>query len=426
MLTDPGLPALSQSSQQSAILLSDSEVTTPQRKPAREPEWISSVPPPEFLQPESFNLAKKSPASTWTYTDELGVPVGYVCRYDGKEEKTYRQWSYGHLEGTPFDSWEMRHFSRPRPLYNLHEILIHGDVQLLVVEGEKCADAARKALPRQAVTTWPGGALAAAHADWSVLAGRERKVAVLWPDADDPGRAAMSVVGEALFLLGYELWLIPVDGKPKGWDVSDAVEAGEFIPAILKTAIEWFPSHAIERARTPAKAVKRLPPTLVGIPASERPVEPTRDPNARWRVDDWVALGLEIRNAKPIDNASNVALILAQEYRGRIWYDEFTKKVMSADAEGYNVREWIDGDDINLLVDIQRRCALVNSRKSTIQDAVIMHALGDIRNEVRDWLRSLLWDGTPRIDHFFDNYCDAEPSLYIESVSRNFFISLVA
>jgi DNA primase len=70
---------------------------------------------------------------------------------------------------------------------------------VLVVEGEKTADAAQRHFPDYVAVTWPGGSNATAKADWGVLVGRR---IVLWPDADGPGRKAAAEVARLVASAG--------------------------------------------------------------------------------------------------------------------------------------------------------------------------------------------------------------------------------
>nr|WP_246591083.1 DUF6371 domain-containing protein [Georgfuchsia toluolica] len=72
-------------------------------------------------------------------------------------------------------------FPEPRPLYGLDRLAAKPDATVLLVEGEKCADAAAEVLPEYAVLTWPGGCKAVKKVDWRPLAGRK---VICWPDAD--------------------------------------------------------------------------------------------------------------------------------------------------------------------------------------------------------------------------------------------------
>jgi putative DNA primase/helicase len=155
--------------------------------------------------------------SSWRYTDDF-----YVCRFPGKEIRPL--WWDG-------SKWCWKAPPAPRPLLNLGKLTI-ADGTILVVEGEKTADAAAKLYPRAIVTTWPSGCKAIDKADWSPLKGRR---IILWPDADEPGRQAMDRLSRKLLALGVERLQIvtPPADVPEGWDLADATwtpeEAGDFI-----------------------------------------------------------------------------------------------------------------------------------------------------------------------------------------------------
>ena len=49
-----------------------------------------------------------------------------------------------------------------------------------------------------------------------------------------------------------------------------------------------------------------------------------------------------------------------------------------------------------------------------------------IKNEPKDWLAYLKWDGKERIDKFFSKYLGAISSGYSAAVARNFWVGMVA
>ncbi len=80
-----------------------------------------------------------------------------------------------------------------RPLYQLPDV-IRSD-KVIVVEGEKAADAAQKMFPNHVVTTNSGGAHAVSQSDWSVLKGKD---VVLIPDADQSGESWLKGIARKL------------------------------------------------------------------------------------------------------------------------------------------------------------------------------------------------------------------------------------
>ena len=70
-----------------------------------------------------------------------------------------------------------------------------------------------------------GGSKAVAKADWSATEGRE---VIVWPDADDAGRAYAEDVANAVLVAGaasVSVVDIP-DGLPPGWDLADDLPEG--------------------------------------------------------------------------------------------------------------------------------------------------------------------------------------------------------
>jgi putative DNA primase/helicase len=118
-------------------------------------------------------------------------------------------------------AWKWKAPPTPRPLYGKRQLALKPDAPVLVVEGEKTADAAALLYPSAVVITWPSGCKAIDKADWSPLAGRR---CVLWPDADDVGREAMAKLAIRLLKVGATQVRIvhPPADVPEGWDLADA------------------------------------------------------------------------------------------------------------------------------------------------------------------------------------------------------------
>jgi putative DNA primase/helicase len=118
-------------------------------------------------------------------------------------------------------AWKWKAPPAPRPLYGKRQLALKPDAPVLVVEGEKTADAAALLYPSAVVITWPSGCKAIDKADWSPLAGRR---CVLWPDADAVGREAMAKLAIRLLKVGATQVRIvhPPADVPEGWDLADA------------------------------------------------------------------------------------------------------------------------------------------------------------------------------------------------------------
>ncbi len=139
-------------------------------------------------------------------------PDFIVCRFPGKRLRPL--WWDG-------SQWLWKAPPAPRPLYNLDALQQRPNAPVLIVEGEKTADAAAKLFPSAVAITWPSGCKAIDKADWAPLIGRN---CTLWPDADAPGIQAMDKLQGKLLKLGAAQVRIitPPADVPEGWDLADA------------------------------------------------------------------------------------------------------------------------------------------------------------------------------------------------------------
>ncbi len=148
-------------------------------------------------------------------------------------------------------SWQAKHAPAPRPPYNLHKIAQYPDMTVLVVEGEKAADAAAKLFPGRVVVTSSGGANAARQTDWSSLEGRD---VVIWPDNDEAGRKYARDVGKLARAAGarsVHVVDVPRDW-PECWDLAEETPPGitaEQLCEMIEQAAEFPPSRGSRGSR---------------------------------------------------------------------------------------------------------------------------------------------------------------------------------
>jgi AAA domain len=205
------------------------------------------------------------------FRDRSGQLHQCVARFDRPPngvpgEKTIRPFTY--CRG-PDGSCEWRPKALPenRPLYGLPELANKSTANVVIVEGEKTADAAAKVFPHSVVTTWSGGCNAVNKTDWLPLACRSR--VLLIPDKDDPGRKAMLQVASILAGLGItdikvvdadSLAALTPDGSQKvvpaesGWDLANALEEGWQPEQLRKAAFRHskpFEAMAVRLAAAP-------------------------------------------------------------------------------------------------------------------------------------------------------------------------------
>ena len=163
-------------------------------------------------------------SAKWDYLGADGKLLACVYRYDTPQGKQYRPWN-------PIT----RTYSmpNPRPLYHLPQIA-HADVVVLV-EGEKCADALQ-GLGIAATTAMGGASAPLDKTDWSPLLGKE---VIVWPDHDEAGRRYADALIPKLQSIGVRAVrrvMVPAEAPAK-WDAADAVSDGVDAAALIAAAM---------------------------------------------------------------------------------------------------------------------------------------------------------------------------------------------
>lgn len=416
--------------------LQESLRTPSRRQPDSEPP-AQSVPPSDIFErpPEgqNFHGAHKrhgAPSTIYTYRDTEGV-LYHVCRYDPKPQageepqKVIVPWRW--ING----SWVARHVPKPRPLYNLDRLAALPDAPVLLVEGEKCVEAGQRILRETVLSTWSGGSAHAGHADWGPLAGRRVNI---WPDADEPGWEVAGKIAGWLLQLECTVGIIDTHGQPQGWDLADAIQEGWDREAILRYAREH--KRPITRPAVPLRVktplhVEHKPADAPDVSADEvvdtAPAPPPDDDDdtaAAGHFAMWRQYGLACDgNGRPHINVDNVIRVIS-EHPGtwsHVWYDEFLQKIMSR-VDGDRVREWGDVDTLKLMLWFQRALGFAKLGADTVYNAVIIYAHSKRRNEAREWLRGLVWDGVERLPELIARGFGAPQNDYARAVGRCFLM----
>jgi len=212
---------------------------------------------------QHLNIKPEPPTKGAEHIWQYG-PDFIVCRFPGKRLRPL--WWDG-------SQWLWKAPPAPRPLYNLDALQQRPNAPVLIVEGEKTADAAAKLFPSAIAITWPSGCKAFTKADWSPIKGRR---CTLWPDADAVGRDAMAKLAIHLLKAGAAQVRIiqPPPDAPDGWDLADAdwstADAGAYLKANRSPPIEL--------------------PELAPLPEPELPIDP--DPLPAPDAD-FICLGFD-------------------------------------------------------------------------------------------------------------------------------------
>jgi putative DNA primase/helicase len=179
--------------------------------PARQDK---SAPPVDDLGPAT---------AKWDYLDATGKLIAVVYRYDPPgRKKEFRPWDAKRRKMAPPD---------PRPLYN--QLGLTNSDQVVLVEGEKCAQALID-VGVIATTAMHGAHAPVDKTDWSPLQG---KAVLIWPDRDKPGWEYADRASQAILAAGAVSCaiLFPPAEKPDGWDAADAIAEGFDVRGFLTT-----------------------------------------------------------------------------------------------------------------------------------------------------------------------------------------------
>lgn len=410
----------------------------PADEPKREAAWADAGAWPGEPEPPRAHEFRGIPGASWDYHDASGALIGRVCRFEtssGGKEILPLVWSRNTKSSTV--GWRWRQFDEPRPLFNWPRLASADPTwRVLVVEGEKCAELAQQVLgDGWIVITWPGGCKAWAKANWALLAGRQ---VVIWPDADakldkagtvlldeakQPGMRAAEGIAAELAKHGctVKVVAIPRPGlQPDGWDVADLItESGANAPAQVRA---WLDPARLRDPRA------ELPPTAH---QAARAAARTPDGAARADAEDLLAWrkAMMARRGEYLNNITNIGLILRHDERwaGVVAFDEFENRIMKVAPPPFDfaaVGEWSSDDDSRTVDWIAQRYG-INTSSAVVAEAVEMVARERPRHVLRDWLNSLQWDGTPRLDSVLEDFCGVPRTPYTTRVLRYFCMGMV-
>jgi hypothetical protein len=189
--------------------------------------------PPSAPEPPHHHSRYGQACQMWCYQDTQGRTLAYAARFELATGKAILPLCYG-KEGDTIPQWMWKSLPEPRPLYGLSKLTAMTDAPVLLVEGEKTADAAQKHFPHCAVLTWSGGANAIDKADFSPLLGRK---VIIWPDNDAPGINAGLQIAALLDGKAVSVHVVQLpDTLPEKWDLADPVPADISPQSLLDNA----------------------------------------------------------------------------------------------------------------------------------------------------------------------------------------------
>ena len=140
---------------------------------------------------------------------------------------------------------------------------------------------------------------------------------------------------------------------------------------------------------------------------------------------------LKTEKNHPIDCRENVFLISQKHeaWAGKIAFDEFAQRTMlreKVEIPGFPVGEWTQEHDFNFALWTAQTIGCRFQSEKTIAQGIWMTANKSKFHPVREWIKGLTWDNTPRIDHWLSDCLGVTQSEYSRQVGRFFMLNLVA
>lgn len=143
---------------------------------------------------------------------------------------------------------------------------------------------------------------------------------------------------------------------------------------------------------------------------------------------EWLATLDCDRKGAIKSTTKNIIAILENDpaLKGHLWHDLFSGFDLVRGGLPWDKKatQWGNRDDANLRVYLDERYGIAG--KDKIKDAKDAVLTKHRRHPVRDYLNSLQWDGTPRLERMIIDYVGAEDSPLNRAMTRKHFVAAVA
>lgn len=385
-------------------------VPVPEDAPARPAAHLKRGKPEEEY---AYYVDRGLAGYRWRFIDSQGEPVWIPLTYCVNMELGTREWRHVQLRD-------------PRPIYGLDNLKLKTDAPVLLFDDEACVRAASMNLAGYAAASWAGFLDGAKKTDWRPLQGRQ---VVIWTTALDETSAggfmprmkqscmkAAMAVAERLVRLTCDVRFVnlPASGDlengfnlaraiGKGWNVADVQT---FIQDHLRT---WFSKGGLgfqeQTISTPRKA---------GAGHDEE-----------WRKN------LIWKKGELADCRENVAYILSNhpDWKDVLAYNAFSYRVEKRKPPpwaGAAAGVWDESDHVSLGMWMAKSEGILVRPIENLARGIAYAAAQRKYHPVVDWLRSLQWDKTERLDHWLADCLGANPGEYSSLVGRYFLMNMVA
>ncbi len=350
--------------------------------------------------------------ATYDYIDESGALLFQVVRKAGKQFRQRKPDGAG--------GWDWKTAGIRRVLYRLSELTAAETVY--ICEGEKDVDNARRW--ELVATCNPGGA-----EKWHFVAEMARgvltgKKIIILPDKDKPGERHAEQVAAALHGFATSIKVVPLPG---GKDFSDFQRAHsiEELRELCEQTAEWSPDD---------RKIKVAP-----APAAT-PISDKGRYKEVWRRE---LLTKKVKNRSTGEEfevtvacSANVVTILRKhpDWVDVIAYNQFSECIATTKPAPWHandaptnvvIGEWSDADTARCVAWFAREEGLSVSA-IMVDQAILIVADAQLVHPIRNYLRSIKWDGVQRLPTLLSTYFGAEQTPYTQSIGVRWMISAVA
>jgi len=434
------------------------------RPPKDAPKIKAGETTPPLLNPKRVDpktgkpkLVTYEPSMVFPYKNKNGDLIGYVLRVEFDDKKITPGIWWTENKDLGWEGWSHGKFPAPRPLYKTEDLHAHPDRQVLIVEGEKCADAAKRLFSDKfkiVTVSWMGGGKALSKVHWRSLAGRS---VLIWPDNDEEGwKTALGyvrgngdwvdgIVGLAHKARAKTVKVVHItkDKRPKGWDIADAETEGllgEDVAAIIRDRVRKWEKPTYEKwkkTKLESAAPRSKNPSSRGEGRGEKTSNSGSEPdgpNGSGDKEKPASTDVARRNSAPepfqrgfnitkedwrkhlimkadgeglkSNSLQNAALILQYDdrFENIFCWNDFAKEVFITRRppweRGGNLAHWtprpIQDRDVSSATMMLEHCGMsmkVNDIWKVVEDV----ALGSGYNPVVERMDQLAWDGVPRV-----------------------------
>lgn len=163
--------------------------------------------------------------------------------------------------------------------------------------------------------------------------------------------------------------------------------------------------------------------------------EPDIGPGRLLEFPGWRDGLLSTQAGKLKPTESNIIKILSKhpKWHGVVAYNEFSRQLMAMRRTVFDPpkleypRQWTDVDGIQTLAWLQGTKGIVmEAGRSAVEHALDVVGHHNAFNPVRDYLRSLKWDGKQRLPSFLSVYFGAEQTPFSSEAGKLWLISAIA